>query len=100
MAKAEYDFDSYLAEAHPTSFMLRVSLDRVIEIKYPDSERMLKVDEATSARQTLTHLCGDQWNEVFKLVKDKHGKVLEKLASDIRDHFGLSGNQPGAGQAS
>ena len=99
MAKSEYDFDEYLAEAQPVPFKLRVSKDDVIEIPYPTGEQLLTVDEARTARAVLRALCGDQWERVHALVKDKHAKVMEKLADDLRAHFGLAGNPQGAGQA-
>jgi hypothetical protein len=98
VAKSEYSFDEYLAEARPSDFVLRVSQDETITIPYPNGEQLLQVDEAKTARTVLRALCGDQWSKVHALVKDKHAKVMERLADDIRDHFGLAGNQQGAGQ--
>ena len=92
---SEYDFDAYLAEAKATPFKLRISKDDVIVIDPPDAETMLLIDEATTARRTLALLCGDSWNRVHALIRDKDGKIIEHLARDIRDHFGLSGNSPG-----
>lgn len=99
MAKAEYSFDSYATEAEPIPFKLRVSQDEVIVIPYPTGDQMLRVDESRTAREILRSLCGDQWTRVFELVGDKHAKVMEKLADDIRHHFGLSGNPSGGGRA-
>ena len=98
MAKSEYDFDTFVGEAQPTPFRLRVSQDEVIEIPYPDGEHMLLVDEARTGRAVLAALCGDQWKRVFELTKHKHGKVLEALSDEMRKHFGLNGAPPGGGQ--
>ena len=92
---AEYDFDAYLAEAKALPFKLRVSKDDVISIEPPNAETMLAIDEATTARRTMALLCGKEWRRVHELVKDRDGKIIERLASDMRDHFGLSGNSPG-----
>ncbi len=99
MAK-EYDFDSYLAEARPTEFVLRVASDRTIIIEPPDVETLLKLDEARTARRTLELLCGQRWSEVFELIKAKHPGALEKLSTDIRRHFNLEGEPAGGGRAS
>jgi hypothetical protein len=98
VAKSEYSFDDYLAEARPADFMLRVSADEVIDIPYPTGEQLLQVDESRTARAVLRALCGEKWGRVHALVKDKHAKVMERLADDIREHFGLQGNPGGAGQ--
>ena len=94
----EYSFDDYVAEARPAPFRLRIGNDDVIEIEYPNAETLLDIDEASSARRILQLLCGDNWNRVFNLVRDKPGTVVERLAGDMRDHFGLSGNRRAGGR--
>lgn len=99
MAKS-YDFDTYLAEARPTSFELRVSAEQTIRIEPPDAETLLRLDEARTARRTLELLCGDQWPAIFELIKHRHSGVLEKLSIDIRRHFNLEAEPQGGGRAS
>lgn len=88
MAKT-YDFDSYLAEARPTAFELKVSDEQRIVIEPPDSDTMLMLDEARTARRQLELLCGEQWNEVFELIRNRHAGVLNKLVMDLLKHFNV-----------
>jgi len=100
VAKSSYDFDSYLAEARPTAFVLKVSDEQTITIEPPSSETMLLLDEATTARRQLELLCGDQWQDVFGLVRTKHSGVLNKLTTDMLKHFGVDQVVSGGGRAS
>lgn len=96
----KYVFDAYLAEARPTPFVLEISHDEVIEIEPPNSETMLKIDEARTARRVLELLCGDQYRRVYGLIKDKHLGVLNALVTDMRRHFNLDGPIEGGTGAS
>lgn len=95
-----YDFDSYLKEARPTDFVLKVGPDETITIPPPDSGTLLLIDEARTARRTLELLCGEQWDRVFDLIRDKHSGVLNALVADVRRHFNLDGSLEGGSPAS
>jgi hypothetical protein len=94
-----YDFTSYLAEARPTPFVLRVSDEEQISIEPPDTETLLLIDEATTARRTIELLCGDQFDQVFNLIRHQHKGVMERLLLDMRKHFNLDPAPPGGGGA-
>ncbi|GEL19363.1 hypothetical protein [Pseudonocardia asaccharolytica] len=95
----EYDFDSYLAEARPTDFVLKAGDERIV-IEPPDGETVVLLDEATTGRRVLELICGDQFGAVWELVRHRHSGVLNKLARDIAKHFGLDQPPPGGGRAS
>jgi hypothetical protein len=95
-----YDFDDFLREARPTAFILRVSEEQTITIEPPNSETMLLLDEASTARRQLELLCGDQWQAVFALVREKHTGVLNALAMKLMKHFGVDQAVSGGGRAS
>jgi hypothetical protein len=94
MAKT-YDFDAYLAQARPTAFVLRVSPDQTITIEPPDTETLLRIDEARTARRVLELLCGEHYSTVYNLIRDKHAGVLTGLVEDMRRHFNLGEFQGG-----
>lgn len=95
-----YDFNSYLAEARPTEFVLRVSDEQSITIQPPDVDTLLLLDEARSARRSLELLCGDQWSAVHALIGGRHSGVLERFLKDLKRHFNLEAEPQGGGRAS
>lgn len=97
MAKASYDFNSYLLEARPTDFVLKVSEEQSITIPPPTAEILMRLDEVTTARHMLQLICGKSWPEIYELFKDKHAEAMTALVKDIRLHFNLQRDPPGGG---
>ncbi len=87
MAKT-YDFDAYLREAQPLPFVLN-GPDGEISIDPPTADVMLRFEEAPTSRRRLQVLCGERWDEVYALLRDRPAGVLLKLTMDMIRHFNL-----------
>jgi hypothetical protein len=90
-----YKFDRYVEDAKVEPFTLELSEDEVLEIPPPDGETVLEIEEATSSRVMLELLCGEHYDRVWELIRHRPASVLNGLARDIGDHFGLSSAPPG-----
>lgn len=93
-----YSFESYAIEAGSREpFRLDVGKGddaRQIVIPCPDVDTTLAIDEAVSVREQLRLYCGDQYDEIRKLLKGKHPETLNRLVTAMSEHFKLekSGN--------
>ncbi len=94
-----YDFDSYLREAQPLPFVLN-GPDGQISIDPPTADVMLRFEEAPTSRRRLQVLCGDKWDDVFALLRDRPAGVMLKLTVDMIRHFNLGEVPEGGSVAS
>lgn len=99
MAKT-FKFDRYVAEAKAEPFLLHVTEEKQISIPPPDGETVLEIEESGSSRSTLELLCGEQFGEVYDLVRRQPASVLNALVTDMVSHFGIASAPPGGSRAS
>lgn len=100
MAKARYGYDDYLKEARPAPFVLSIAHDDQIEIHAPDGTTALRIEDATSSREVLRLLCGEHFDRIMELFGDKPFTALNRLATDMREHFNFTGDVQGGTGAS
>jgi predicted NAD/FAD-dependent oxidoreductase len=92
-----YRFDTYVEEARTDPFRLETPDGSVLEIPAPLAGTLLEMDYTTSPRRVLRLLCGEQYEAVYALVAQHPGSVLNRLLSDLMQHFGADQVPPGAG---
>lgn len=89
-----HSFDAYRKEADPSpdAFILDTPDGDTITIPYPGSARLIRASRLapTDAYGLLEALCGDQTDSILTLVEGEPLSVLDRLVTDIREHFGLS----------
>lgn len=90
-----YKFDRYVKDAKAEPFVLQISDDETIEIAAPDGETMIEIEESASSRRTLELLTDKHFDRVWDLVRHAPVGVLNQLANDMADHFGLNPQPPG-----
>ncbi len=102
--KGRRKFSEYRREAKPEPFILVDDDGEEIVIDYPDTERLMDISETpqTQPRRMLAKICGDQFDQVWELVRHEPIEVVSDLVSDIAEHFGLANAQeaPGGSGAS
>lgn len=81
----------YRSEAKGEPFVLWLDDDKKIEIARPSGDVLMDVEQATSSREILTLLCGDQADEFFAAVGKEDFAVMKAIGDDIQEHFGLGG---------
>lgn len=79
----------YRAEATGEPFVLWLDDDKNIEIPRPKGKAMLAVEEATSSREVITLLAGDQADELLAIFEDEDFAVMQAVSKDMQEHFGL-----------
>jgi hypothetical protein len=86
---ATYKLDKYIAEAEVEPFILEVDEERSITITYPTGEVIAQLTEtpAHETRRIVQLLCGDQFEEVWKVIGPLPSSVLLDVATDIVKHF-------------
>lgn len=94
-----YSLDKYRKDATGKPFVLQVSDEQVIEIPRPTGDVIMDVEEismagAAGSRQILTLLCGEKADEFLDVIGKEDFTVLEAVAKDMREHFGLP-SEPG-----
>ncbi len=84
-----YSLAKYRAEAKGEPFVLDVDESTTITVPRPTGAVLMDVEEATSSRQIIKLLAGDQAEEFLKIVGDEDYTVLQAVATDMQKHFGL-----------
>lgn len=92
-----YSLAAYRAEAakrgdEKGAYVLDVDVDTTLSIERPTGDQMFAAEEAMrsgSSKDVLVALCGDQADEVLKLVGAEDAFVLRKFGEDVQKHFGL-----------
>lgn len=70
-------------------FVLEVDTDKKLEFPRPDGNTMLGVESATSSREIIELLCGDNADEVLELFGAEDHTALTALGADMQKHFGI-----------
>lgn len=87
--KTTYSLPRYRAEAKKEPFELVIDKNTSIVIAQPSGEDLLAAEQATSSREAIKILAGDQYHELMKALGAEPAGVLKAVIADIRDHFGL-----------
>lgn len=95
--KTKYNFTDYKRSAL-TPFELEVDESRTIVIPVPSGETIVDLEEALGSRQRLELLCGDQFQDVWELIRGEDYTVLRGLGDDMLEHFNIGDHaRPPAG---
>jgi hypothetical protein len=88
-ARTTYSLARYRAEAKREPFELVIDSSSSVVIVQPSGEDLLAAEQATSSREAIKILAGDQYEELMKVLGAEPAGVLKAVIADIRDHFGL-----------
>lgn len=96
-ADGHYSAADFQKEAAGEPFVMDVDLDHSIEIIQPDMGQMFDAEDAMrlgSSREVIRAICGDQADEVLKVVSKWHPNDVRRFNDALAKHFGLgeSGN--------
>lgn len=89
MAAKKYQLAVYRAKAKKAPFELIIDEDKTITIPPPSTDVILDVAEATSPREQLRLLAGDQYEPLMEVLGDEPGSILKPLLNDLTNHFDL-----------
>lgn len=79
----------YAAEAQRKPFELEVDDDTVIVLQPPTVDDVLAIEEATSSREALSVIAGEQFEPLMKALHGQPAGVIGALLDDAREWFGL-----------
>jgi hypothetical protein len=96
MPRRSYRLERYRAEATKEPFELVVDgidgadgADTSIVITQPSGADLLAAEQATSSKEAIEILAGDQYDALMTVLRDEPAGVLKAVVADLRDHFGL-----------
>lgn len=89
MPAKKYQLAVYRAKAAKKPFELIVDEDKSIHIAPPTTDVILDVSEATTPREQLRLLAGDQYNALMEVLGEESGSILKPLMNDLTEYFGL-----------
>ena len=89
MATKKFQLAVYRAKANKAPFELIVDEDKTVSIPPPSTDVILDVSEATSVREQLRLLAGDQYGPLMEALGDEPGSILKPLMADLTEYFGL-----------
>lgn len=75
--------------AKETPFVLFLDDDKKLEIQRPTGKTVLALEHVTSSREGIELMCGDQADELLKVVEEEDFAIMAAILKDIASHFGL-----------
>ncbi len=81
--------DQFREEAGIEPYELETDDGRIVTIMPPSTDIMIKIGETPVFQQTelLKMLCGDAFDEVWKIIADEQGNIGAAVIVDIVKHF-------------
>lgn len=89
MTAKKYQLAVYRSKAMKKPFELIVDEDKSILIPPPSTDVILDVAEATTPREQLRLLAGDQYEPLMEVIGEESGSILKPLMTDLTEYFGL-----------
>ncbi len=77
------------AEARGEPFPIDLDDQTTVLVPRPTGGTLFDVEEATTAREVLTLMCGEHARAVFAALDDADFEVVGELAEAIKKHFSL-----------
>ena len=87
--KTTYSLARYRAEAKKAPYELVIDAGHSIVITQPSGDDLLAAEQATSSKEAIRILAGDQYDALMKALGGEPAGVLKAVVADLRDHFGL-----------
>jgi len=87
--KNQFQLAVYRAEAVKAPFELIIDEKTSVMIPPPSTDDVLAVAEATTPREQLRLLAGDQFGTLMEHISDEPGGILKPLLNDMTSHFKL-----------
>src|SRR5205085_9967732 len=84
-----YSLDRYRSEAKGDPFELWVSDSESIVVERPTGDQMFRLESATSSKEVLRILAGDQADALISVLGTEDAAVMREVAKDLQEHFGL-----------
>lgn len=92
-AAKQHSLARYRAEAKGEPFTLWLDDDETIVIPRPKGSVMFGLEEATSSRQIIRLLAGDQADRLLEVFAEEDFAVMQAVSNDMQEHFGLGEQQ-------
>ncbi len=70
-------------------FRFHVSDDEVLEIPRPTGEVVFELEVATSSKEMIKLLAGDQAGRLIEIFEGEDFEVMQAVSNDIMEHFGI-----------
>lgn len=90
-ANGHYSLSKYRSEAKGEPFVLDVDTNTSIVVPRPTGDVLMDVEEATSSREIISLLAGDEAEKLLEVLGSEDFEVLMGLSKDMQEHFGLGG---------
>jgi hypothetical protein len=87
--KNQFQLAKYRMEAVKTPFDLIIDEKTSVIIPPPSTDDVLAVSEASTPREQLRLLAGDQFGTLMEHIGDEPGGILRPLLNDLTGHFKL-----------
>lgn len=88
-----FSLDTFRREAKKDieggAYVLRLDVDKVIEIPRPTSDQLFDLEESANSREALRAMCGDQADEVLDILGPEDPKVTQRVVESMQEFFGL-----------
>ena len=89
MPAKKYQLAVYRRRAVKAPFELIIDEDKTVSIPPPSTDVLLDVAEATTPREQLRLLAGDQYDALMEVLGPEPGGILKPLLADLTAHFDL-----------